>query len=139
VYQKTHSYYDKLLKIEQKLFLQIHPSLAISYSNIGYVYNDMQEYSKVLSYYQKDLPANHSSLATSYNSISVVYDNMSRGQGGKGETPVFRSTGGVQAENVKYGGVLEYWSPAFSPLVEAYRASYLHPAGFQTSTSTRKH
>jgi hypothetical protein len=67
----------------------------------------MQKYSKVLSYYQKDLPANHSSLATSYNSISVVYDNMSRGQGGKGETPVLRSTGGVQAEYVKYGGVLE--------------------------------
>jgi len=45
-------------------------------------------------------------------------------QGGKGETPVLRSTGGVQAEYsgvqaeyVKYGGVLEYWSLAFSPLL----------------------
>jgi hypothetical protein len=62
-------------------------------------------------------------------------------QGGKGETPVLRSTGGVQAEYsgvrveykwstsgvqwstsgvqaeyVKYGGVLEYRSLAFSPL-----------------------
>ncbi len=45
-------------------------------------------------------------------------------QGGKGETPVLRITGGVQAEYsgvqadyVKYGGVLEYRSLAFSPLV----------------------
>jgi hypothetical protein len=45
-------------------------------------------------------------------------------QGEKGETSVLRSTGGVQAEYsgvqveyVKYGGVLEYRSLAFSPLL----------------------
>ncbi len=49
---------------------------------------------------------------------------MSLYQGGKGETPVLWSTGGVQAEYsgvqaeyLKYGGVLEYRSLAFSPLV----------------------
>jgi len=47
------------------------------------------------------------------NIVGIV---LMQRQGGKGETPVLRSTGGVQAEYVKYGRVLEYRSPTFFPL-----------------------
>ncbi len=59
-----------------------HPSLAISYNNIGGVYQNKGEYTKALSFYEKDLeisrktlPPNHPSLATSYNNIGWVYRN----------------------------------------------------------------
>jgi tetratricopeptide (TPR) repeat protein len=82
-YTEAITYYEKSLKIREKTLPVNHPSLAISYGNIGLVYHNMGEYSKALSYYekaleikQKTLPANHPDFAQSYNSIGEVYRNM---------------------------------------------------------------
>ncbi|CAF4914714.1 unnamed protein product [Rotaria sp. Silwood1] len=77
------SSYQKALKIRQKNFPSTHPDLAVSYNNIGSVYDHMGDYSKALSSHkkaleirQKNLPSNHPDLAQSYNNIGLVYDNM---------------------------------------------------------------
>jgi Tfp pilus assembly protein PilF len=82
-YEEAVGFYEKSIKIKQKILPPTHSGLAASYNNIGGVYDDMGEYSKALSYYekaleikQKILPANHPSLATSYNNIGLVYDNI---------------------------------------------------------------
>ena len=69
-YLKALSYYEKALEIRQKTLPPNHPDLAISYNNIGSVYDKMGEYSKALSSYekaleirQKTLPPNHPDLA----------------------------------------------------------------------------
>jgi tetratricopeptide (TPR) repeat protein len=82
-YAEAIEFYEKSIKIQQKILSPTDPDLAASYNNVGSVYYNMGEYSKALSYYekaleiyQKTLPPNHPSLATSYNNIGLVYDNM---------------------------------------------------------------
>jgi tetratricopeptide (TPR) repeat protein len=82
-YAEAAEFYEKSIKINQKILSPTHADLTASYNNIGLVYNNMGEYSKALSYYekaleirQKTLPTNHPSLATSYNNIGRVYENM---------------------------------------------------------------
>ena len=57
--------------------------LAILYTNIGLVYENMGDYTKALSYYeeafkldQKIYPPNHASMSDSYNNIGSVYCHM---------------------------------------------------------------
>jgi tetratricopeptide (TPR) repeat protein len=82
-YEEAAGFYEKSIKIEQKILPPTHPDLASSYNNIGSVYNKMGEYSEALSYYekaleirQKTLPANHPHLATSYVCHGYVYSKM---------------------------------------------------------------
>jgi tetratricopeptide (TPR) repeat protein len=82
-YAEAIEFYEKSIKINQKILSPTDPSLASSYNNIGLVYNNMGEYSKALSYYekaleieQKTLPPNHPDLATSYSNFGGVYNNM---------------------------------------------------------------
>jgi Flp pilus assembly protein TadD len=81
-YAKAAEFYEKAIKINQKIRPPTHVDLTANYNNIGAVYDNMGEYSKALSYYekalaicQKTLPANHPSLATSYNNIGAVCRN----------------------------------------------------------------
>jgi tetratricopeptide (TPR) repeat protein len=82
-YAKAIEFYEKSIKIQQKILSPTDPELATSYNNIGAVYYNMGKYSKALSYYEQDLEIkqktllpNHPSVATSYNNIGAVYDNM---------------------------------------------------------------
>jgi tetratricopeptide (TPR) repeat protein len=82
-YEKAIEFYQKSIKVIQKLLPPNHPDLASFYNNIGGVYFKMGEYSKALSYYENALeirqkihPRNHLDLATSYNSIGLLYDSM---------------------------------------------------------------
>jgi tetratricopeptide (TPR) repeat protein len=82
-YEEAVGFYEKSIKINQKILPPTHSDLAASYNNIGWVYDTMGEYSKALSYYekaleifQKTLPTNHPNLATSCNNIGMVYNNM---------------------------------------------------------------
>ncbi|CAF1332148.1 unnamed protein product [Adineta steineri] len=75
-YEQAIEYYRKALGIWEKTLSVNHPNLAISYSNIGGVYDSMGEYEKALSFYEKTLPAEHPSLATSYNNLGSIYNNM---------------------------------------------------------------
>ena len=82
-YSEAIEFYERSIKINQKILPPTDPNLAKSYNNIGSVYYNMGEYSKALSYYEKDLeieqktlPPNHPDLATSYNNIGLVYFKM---------------------------------------------------------------
>ncbi|CAF1374232.1 unnamed protein product [Adineta steineri] len=82
-HEKAIWYYEKALEIQPETLLSNHPSVAISYSDIGLVYDNMGEYSKALSYHEKalkirekTLPTNHLDFAQSYNNIGSAYDNM---------------------------------------------------------------
>jgi tetratricopeptide (TPR) repeat protein len=78
-YSKALSYYEKDLEISQKTLPANHPDLAISYNNIGGMYDNMGEYSKALSYFkraldirQRSLPPNHPDLKTVKEWIEIV-------------------------------------------------------------------
>jgi tetratricopeptide (TPR) repeat protein len=82
-YAKAIEFYEKSIKMNQKILSPTDPELTASYNNIGLVYKNMGEYSKALSSHekaleiqQKTLPPNHPSFATSYNNIGLVYKNM---------------------------------------------------------------
>ncbi|CAF5026811.1 unnamed protein product, partial [Rotaria sp. Silwood1] len=69
-YSKALEFYDEALIIDEKALLPNHPDLAISYNNIGQVYNNMGDYLKALVFYEKAhkikekaLPPNHPAFA----------------------------------------------------------------------------
>ena len=82
-YKEALTYYKKSLEIKEKTFSTNHPDLALTYNNIGLVYDSMGEYLKALASYEKaleiqhkSLPSNHRDLAASYNNLGMVYDKM---------------------------------------------------------------
>ena len=86
-YDKALEYYQKSLKIREKVYGKEHPDTAESYNNIGSVYNSKGEYDKALEYYQKSLKIcekvygkEHPSTATSYNNISILFYKMQKYQ-----------------------------------------------------------
>ena len=87
--QKEHEeaikYYEKALKINQKILPPDHPDLAISYTNIGNVYGEMGDYEQelvnheqALTIKQQSLAPNDPDLASSYNNIGAVYYAMNK-------------------------------------------------------------
>jgi tetratricopeptide (TPR) repeat protein len=76
-------FYDKALQIREQVLNPLSPDLAISYSNIGLVYDAQGNYDKAMEFYNKALQIKEQvlnplspSLATSYNNIGVVYFEM---------------------------------------------------------------
>ena len=67
------------MKIEEKALPSNHPSLAISYHNIGMIYSGKGEYTmalefleKTLAIEQKSLPPTHPSVKTTMKNIAYV-------------------------------------------------------------------
>jgi tetratricopeptide (TPR) repeat protein len=84
-YSEALSYHEKALEIYQKTLPENHPDLAISYGNIGLVYNNMGEYSKALVYLeraldilQRALPSNHPHLQSVKESTEIVKKKLSK-------------------------------------------------------------
>jgi tetratricopeptide (TPR) repeat protein len=82
-YVEAVEFYERSIRIKQKILSPTHSDLAASYSCLGVVYKNMGDYSKALSYYREALeiwqnthPPNHPDLATSYNNIGAVYEKM---------------------------------------------------------------
>ena len=70
------------MKIQERVLGENHPDLAITYGNIGGVYDSKSDYDSALQYYDKAmkiqervLGENHPDLATTYNNIGVAYNN----------------------------------------------------------------
>ncbi|CAF3996730.1 unnamed protein product [Rotaria sp. Silwood1] len=81
-YLEAMSFYNKALKINERILPPNHQNLGTLYNNIAMMYNDIGEYEKAFSFHEKSiqifeeqLPANHSFLANAYNNIAMVYDN----------------------------------------------------------------
>jgi tetratricopeptide (TPR) repeat protein len=78
-YSKALSFYEEALEIKQKTFPPNNPSLATSYNNIAFVYENMKNYSKALSYFeraldiwQRSLPPTHPQLPKVRKNIEIV-------------------------------------------------------------------
>ena len=75
----------KALALAQQKYGENDPYVAISYTKIGKVYNDLGEYDKALEFFQNALKiwlhvvvGNHSFLATIYQDTSSVYNNLGK-------------------------------------------------------------
>ena len=79
-YSEALSYYKKALEIQQKTPPGDDPTLAISYNNMGRVYENMAANSKTLSCYyeralniwQRSLPHNHPYSESVKENIEIV-------------------------------------------------------------------
>jgi tetratricopeptide (TPR) repeat protein len=78
-HSKSLLFYEKAFEIWLKTLPTNHPNLAISYNNIGSMYDNMGEYSKALLYYehaqkiwQSSLPANHPRIKTVQKNIEAL-------------------------------------------------------------------
>ena len=82
-YPTAVSFFEKSLKIQERILPRNDLNLASTYNNIGSVYDQLREYSKALSFQEKALairqqllPPNHPDLATSFDNIGRVYSKM---------------------------------------------------------------
>ncbi len=78
-YSKVLSYYEKAFEIQQQPLPLNHPDLAMSYNNIGLVYENMGNYLNARSLYeravdigQQSLPADHHHLQIYRNNLDIV-------------------------------------------------------------------
>ena len=81
-YNQALEYYNRVSKIDELVLDENHPNLAITYNNIGLVYELKGDYATALQYYDKArkiyeqvLGENHPELATTYSNIGSVYGN----------------------------------------------------------------
>ncbi|CAF3760275.1 unnamed protein product [Rotaria sordida] len=82
-YEEAIICYEKSLEIKQKVMPPNHSSFAVSFNEIGSVYEKMNKYTKALLYYEKGLAiqyempsSNNSGLAYTYSNIGTVYEKM---------------------------------------------------------------
>ena len=54
-YEKALEYYDKALKVRERVLGSGHPSTATTYNNMAGVYQAQGDYEKALEYYEKAL------------------------------------------------------------------------------------
>ena len=80
---KAEEFYLKSLKIYENLFGENHSDVAMSYNNLGNLYDNKGNLSKAEEFYLKSLKIyenlfgeNHSDVAKSYNNLGSLYDNM---------------------------------------------------------------
>jgi tetratricopeptide (TPR) repeat protein len=76
-------YFQKALAIRLAAFGENHPDVAMSYHNIGVVYNQQGRYTEALQHFQKALAIqlaafgeNHPDVALSYNNMGAVYESQ---------------------------------------------------------------
>lgn len=79
-YSKAMALFNNALHNAVRQSGEQNPDVAISYNNIGSVYDSQGEYNKAMEYYQKALQIQqtifgeqHPKVATSYNNIGLVY------------------------------------------------------------------
>ena len=80
LYYDANEIYLRQIPLAEELYGKEHKNTAVSYNNIGEVYNEQGDYDKALEYHQKALLIREKVLgteypetATSYNNIGVVY------------------------------------------------------------------
>ena len=79
-YASALKWYQKALRIWERVLGTDHPDTATTYNNIGEVYRAQGDYASALEWYQKALrvkerilDTDHPSTATTYNNIALVY------------------------------------------------------------------
>jgi tetratricopeptide (TPR) repeat protein len=79
-YKEPENLLLKAIEIRERILGTQHPNTAITYNNIGFVYDNQGDYPKALAFYQKALKIRekvlgieHPDTATTYNNIGGVY------------------------------------------------------------------
>ena len=79
-YKKAEVWYEKSLRISEKVLGEEHPNTATIYNNLAMVYNDRGEYEKAEELYEKSLRISekvlgeeHPDTAASYNNLAEMY------------------------------------------------------------------
>ena len=82
-YEEALEYHQKALAIEEEVLEATHPSLAISYNNIGLTYWRMGRYEQALAFHQKALAiqeevleATHPDLAISHSGTAAALTGL---------------------------------------------------------------
>ena len=75
---KALSFYKKTLTIQQQSLSPTHSDLAMSYNNIGNVYDSMGDYSKAHSYYKRAIDIGQSSLPANHPDLQDYRNNLTR-------------------------------------------------------------
>ncbi len=82
-YETAMDYYQKVLEIREKILGTEHVDTAISYNNVGTLYDAKDDYVKALEYYEKALTIRKKALgeehlltAQSYHNIGETYNKM---------------------------------------------------------------
>ena len=82
-YDKALEYLQQSLTIRKQLLGESHPDVAISYNNIGRIYDAQGDYARALEYHQRALAIrkqffgeSHPDIATSFFNIGKVYYDL---------------------------------------------------------------
>jgi len=82
-YEKAISFYNKALNIDIEVLGEKHPDVAISYNNLGSMYNKIGEYEKASNFHNKALNIKikvlgekHPEIASSYDNLGDVYNKI---------------------------------------------------------------
>ena len=74
---------ENCLEISRRAFGENHPGMALSYNNIGFIYDSLGNYDRALEYYTKALAIrkrvfgeDYPDTAMSYNNIGSIYDSL---------------------------------------------------------------
>jgi tetratricopeptide (TPR) repeat protein len=80
-YDAALDYYNKALTIRQKVLPSNHRDIAMTYNNLGTLYEDRQDFSKALEYYQKSLEINHKILPPEHRDLVGTESNIQKLKG----------------------------------------------------------
>lgn len=82
-YDESLKYHNKALEIRLNVYGENHPSVAISYNNIGYVFRKKGKLDESLKYYNKALKfqlklhgENHADVAYTYMRLSEIHEKI---------------------------------------------------------------
>ena len=73
---KLLNYYNKSMNIQIKSLGENHPSLAITYNNIGSVYYNKSDYDEALNYYNKCRDIQIKSLGENHPLTKITKKNL---------------------------------------------------------------
>ena len=77
-FDKALDYYEKCLKIELKTLGEEHPSIAISYSNIGFAFENKGDYTNAIKFYHQSKEVKIIVFGKEHTSVSLIYFYIGR-------------------------------------------------------------
>ena len=114
LYKDAEAVYLRQISFAEDLYGKEHEKTAISYNNIGSVYDDLDDYGKALEYYQKALAICEKLLGTEHPDTATCYNNI-------GE--MYRKQG-----DYDYGKALEYLQKVLRIFEKAFGSEHPNTA-----------
>ncbi len=84
--KKSMGYFEKSLEIRLATLGKAHPSMAVSYNNLGSAYSALGETKKAIGYYEQSLEIWLATLGRAHKYVAVSYNNLGLAYSALGET-----------------------------------------------------